>query len=224
MKRLFLLFFSALLCIAVSAHDFEVDGIYYYIISSSDLTVSVTYQGSNYDSYSNEYTGSVVIPEKVTYDSKEYSVTSIGYEAFRGCDGLTTVTIPNSVTSIISHAFDGCSGMTAVHITDLSAWCKIEFGDWSSNPTSYAHHLYLNGDEIINLVIPDDVTCIGNSAFSGCSGLTSVTIPNSVTFIGFQAFYGTGWYNDHSDGILYLDSWLIGYKGDKPTGTLEIKE
>ena len=68
------------------------------------------------------------------------------------------------------------------------------------------------------------VTSIGSSAFYGCSGLTSVTIGNSVTNIGERAFYGTGWYNDHSDGILYLDSWLIGYKGDKPTGTLEIKE
>ena len=105
MKRLFLLFFSALLCTAVSAHDFEVDGIYYRITSSSDLTVRVTYRGNYYDSYSNEYTGSVVIPEKVIYDSKEYSVTSIGVVAFYGCSGLTSVTIPNSVTSIGERAF-----------------------------------------------------------------------------------------------------------------------
>ena len=59
MKRLFLLFFSALLCTAVSAQKFEVDGIYYYITSTSDLTVGVTYRGSFYHSYSNEYTGSV---------------------------------------------------------------------------------------------------------------------------------------------------------------------
>ena len=89
MKRLFLLFFSALLCTAVYAHDFEVDGIYYNITSSSDLTVSVTYRGSSYNEYSDEYSGSVVIPEKVTYDSKEYSVTSIRQSAFRGCSGLT---------------------------------------------------------------------------------------------------------------------------------------
>ncbi|MBP3573805.1 MAG: leucine-rich repeat domain-containing protein [Prevotella sp.] len=116
MKRLFLLFFSALFCTAVSAHDFEVDGIYYNITSSSKLTVEVTYQGSYYDSYSDEYTGSVVIPEKVTYDSKEYSVTSIGDWAFGSCFGLTSVTIPNSVTSIGNSAFSYCYGLTSVTI------------------------------------------------------------------------------------------------------------
>ena len=103
MKRLFLLFFSALLCTAVSAHSFEVDGIYYWIKSSSDLTVSLTY-----DSYSDENSSSVVIPEKVTYNGKEYSVTSIGERAFYECSGLTSVTIPNSVTSIGDYAFFNC--------------------------------------------------------------------------------------------------------------------
>ena len=78
-----------------------------------------------------------------------------------------------------------CSGLTSVHITDLAAWCKITFGD---NPLSYAHHLYLNGEEIKDLVIPNSVTTIGDHVFEGCSGLTSVTIPNSVARIGNFAF------------------------------------
>ena len=98
-----------LLCaLTTSAHDFEVDGIYCKITSSSDLTVGVTYRGSSYNEYSDEYSGSVVIPEKVTYDSKEYSVTSIEYAAFRDCSGLTSVTISNSVTSIGDETFSGC--------------------------------------------------------------------------------------------------------------------
>jgi len=115
------------------------------------------------------------------------SVTSIGDFAFTYCIGLTSVTIGNSVTSIGNYAFEGCRGLTSVHISNLAAWCNL---DLHSNPLSYAHHLYIDGNEITNLVIPNSVTSIGNGAFEGCSSLTSVTIPNSVTSIGGAAFYG----------------------------------
>ena len=132
------------------------------------------------------------------------SVTSIGSCAFYNCSGLTSVTIPNSVTSIGSSAFDGCSGLTSVNISDLAAWCNIGF-EYGSNPLSYAHHLYINGNEITNLVIPSDVTSISSYAFSGCSGLTSVTIPNSVESIGYNAFSGCS--NMTSVNISDLAAW-----------------
>ena len=118
------------------------------------------------------------------------NVTNIGERAFYYCLGLTSVTIPNSVTSIGYRAFEGCSGLTSVHISDIVAWCNIDFLDNNSNPLHYAEHLYLNGDEVKDLVIPNSVTSIGERAFLGYKGLTSVTIPNSVTSIGSQAFYG----------------------------------
>ena len=77
-----------------------------------------------------------------------------------------------------------------MNISDLAAWCNIKFSGSDSNPLYFAHHLYINGNEITNLVIPNSVTSIGGSAFYECSGLTSVTIPNSVTSIGNRAFYG----------------------------------
>ena len=112
-------------------------------------------------------------------------VTSIGYEAFGGLSDLTSVSIPSSLTSIGYRAFEGCSGLTSVHISDIAAWCNIEFGD---QPLCYAGHLFLNGEEVKDLVIPNSVKSIGDNAFCNCSGLTSVTIPNSVTSIGFDAF------------------------------------
>ena len=115
-------------------------------------------------------------------------VTSIGSKAFKLNQALSSITIPSSVTSIEGDAFDYCSKLKSVHISDLAAWCNISFGNYKSNPLYYGPRLYLNDQEITDLVIPEGVTSIGNYAFSGCSGLTSVDIPNSVTSIGHSAF------------------------------------
>ncbi len=116
------------------------------------------------------------------------SVTSFGDFAFYNCPSLTSITIPNSLTSIGGGAFQDCTGLASVHISDLAAWCNISFGNYLANPLSHAHHLYVNDNEITDLVIPNSVTSIKNNAFNGCTGLTSVTIPNSVTSIGDRAF------------------------------------
>ncbi len=124
------------------------------------------------------------------------NVTSIGGAAFYGCSGLTSLTIPSNVTSIGNGAFYNCSGLTSVNISDLAAWCKIGFTSPSDNPLYYAHHLFLNGEEIKDLAIPSNVEEIKNNAFSGCTGLTSLNIPSSVISIGGfgynggNAFYG----------------------------------
>ena len=117
------------------------------------------------------------------------SVTSIGYCAFQSCTRLTSITIPNSVTSIGSNAFSYCYGLKEVHISDLSAWCNIAFENTDANPLYYARNLYLNGELVTDLVIPNSVTSIGSSAFYWFSGLTSIVIGNSVTSIGSSAFY-----------------------------------
>ena len=123
----------------------------------------------------------------ITFDD---AVTRIGSYAFSECSGLTSVTIPDSVTTIGSYAFENCSGLTSVYITDLSAWCKIDFGDYDANPLYYAENLYLNNELVTNLVIPNEITKIKPSVFYGYRSLTSVTIPDSVTEIGSSAFDG----------------------------------
>ncbi len=100
------------------------------------------------------------------------------------------MTIGNSVTGIGSNAFQNCSGLTKAEFASIVSLCEMEFKNNSANPLNYAKHLYIDGQEITALVIPNNVTSIGNYAFYNCSSFTSVVIPNSVTSLGSYAFYG----------------------------------
>jgi len=206
MKHYYLSIFLAILMsmayTMASAHDIAVansDGkTIYYVKNSNGSSVSVTYRGTSYSSYSNEYTGDVVIPETVTYSGQTYNVTSIGSSAFKGCSGLTSVTIPNNVTSIGFSAFNSCSGLPSViignSVTNIgssafescSGLTSVTIPNSVKSIDPYAFR-YCRG--LTSLTIPNSVTNIGEQAFQGCSGLTSVTIPNSVTSIGALAFY-----------------------------------
>ncbi len=116
------------------------------------------------------------------------SVTTIGSSAFYYCSGLTEVSIPESVTTIGGSAFILCSGLTKAEFASIESLCNIDFANNNANPLAYAHNLYINGEEITKLAIPESVSAIGQYAFYWCRGLTSVTIPNSVTSIGYSAF------------------------------------
>ena len=141
MKKLFLsTLLLALPLLASADYDIAVknaDGVTIFYNYYGTTELEVTRCG--------KYSGVVNIPEEVTYMSRTRKVTRIGSYAFENCTGLTSVTIPNSVTIIDAGTFYGCSGLTSVHITDIAAWCKISFG---SNPLEYAHHLFINGEEI----------------------------------------------------------------------------
>ena len=146
---------------------------------------------------------SVTIPNSVTsivnyafcYCSSLTSVTigsgviSIGNNAFYGCTALTSVTIPNSVTSIGGMAFLGCSGLTSITVDAGNSSYSSSTDGVLFNKTATSLVAYPGGKQGA-YVIPNSITSIGNYAFQGCTGLTSVTIPNSVNSIGSQAFYG----------------------------------
>ena len=216
-QKLFTFFLALVASVsAIYASDTEVDGIW-YDFDDSDLTAAVTYRGSSYYSYTNEYSGSVVIPSSVTYNGTTYNVTSIGSYAFYDCSSLTSVTIGESVTSIGNNAFDYCSSLSSITIPNsVTSIGDYAFRGCSSltspvynahcfayMPTSYssaytipegieqiAGGAFSDCSSLTSVTIGESVTSIGNYAFSGCSSLTSITIPESVTSIGNSAFSG----------------------------------
>ena len=178
MERKIVFILIALFTLSVSAEVVEIDGISYNLISKGNIA-EVT--GCHH------YSGDAVIPETVTYNDVTYSVTTIRKNAFTGCS-LNSIEIPSSITKICQEAFYNGKA-TSVKIKDLAAWCNINFESYfKTNPLSTASHLFLNDEEIHDLVIPEGVKAINGHAFYYFSGLTSVKIPSSVTSIGTECF------------------------------------
>lgn len=180
--------------VPASAYDFEVDGIYFNIVSAGDRTCEVT-------SGDTKYSGSVVIPESVMYKNQEVKIVRIGKSAFSRCESLTNITIsntikgigekafyyctnlgdviiPNSVTNIGDSAFEACENIKSVRLPENI--CYIYRG------------IFKNCKRLTDVFIPNSVIEIRDEAFRGCEKLAHIFIPNSIKSIGSSSFSYTG--------------------------------
>ncbi|MDE5793202.1 MAG: leucine-rich repeat domain-containing protein [Muribaculaceae bacterium] len=189
MKKILLTLFLLIMSLQLFAAKLEgiKIGDLKYDLDTKALTAEVTYGSVNY-SNSNYVKGDVVIPSNVICYDETYDVIGIGQGAFSGCDKLESLTLPSSITYIKGSAFSGCSSLNKIEISDLKAWCNIDYDRATSNPLYYAKYLYLNGKEISDLILPNSIEEIKPMTFAYCKNLKSVTISDSVVTIGSEVF------------------------------------
>jgi len=170
------------------------DGVEYKVLTETGNTGTV--QITDYDNNKAQLT----IPEIITYDSKQYTVTEIGSLAFYNNDTLTNIKLPNSITTIGDSAFGSCTSLTSIIIPDLVK--AIPYNCFSGSTSLIYVELpdslecirqsSFNDCSFKSLVIPDSVTTIEYNAFGGCSLLEKIVIPDAVVDIGYEAFGGCG--------------------------------
>lgn len=175
MKKLILNLCALLACCGATASDTWVvnnDGdTIWYDFNDYALTASVTFKGKTYNSYKNEYSDTIIIPENVEYNGSTYKVTSIGASAFYRC----------FKSEAANEELIGSIAITEEIDTDEIIVSERNFSDRKSAKARKANGLK-------SVSIPNSVTTIGNSAFYECKNLKSVSMPDSVTQIGSNAF------------------------------------
>lgn len=213
-KRLFKLFLMIVPFITAQssyAYDFEVDGLYYTIESTTENTVSLTYKESvkvngyyaGYNDYDKE---ELIIPSTVEYSGRTLSVIGINIQAFEYNTNIKKLVIPNTILWIHQECFYGCTSLESVEFVDgdepLNLQLKGRTAYFDNCPitkmhlgrevilpqSQYAASPFVNLTSLINLSFSENVKTLCSGMFSGCTALEQVTLPNSCTSIGAGAF------------------------------------
>ena len=204
MKNLFtklLLIAALLLPTTANAYDFMVDGLCYNIINNN--SVEVTYQKSSSPSYTS-LSGTLIIPENVTYRGNTYTVIGIKPYAFRNCDELTSVTIPYTISPyrLDIDTFVSCDRLEEVTINNHDI-VSLGFSTQGS-------FCLIFGSQVKKYILGNEVRAIGDNSFQFCSKLTSIVIPNSVVSIGKFAFSGCSGLKDFYSHIEHPENVELG--------------
>ena len=193
-KRIVFLSLLAALCclftVSAAAADAPTSGtcgenLTWTLDPAGTLTISGTGEMEEFDYFGAPWSRNRDSIKTVVIES---GVTTIGNSAFCFCESLTSITVPESVTSIGADAFSNCNSLTDVSITDMDAWCRIDFGNYSATPMYCAQNIRLNGSKIASVTVPEGVTEL-NYTFYGFKDLIRVTLPQSLTGIGEKTFY-----------------------------------
>ncbi len=175
MKHLLSFFILLLTVLKVSAYDVEVDGMY-YDLNGETQTATLTYE--QIFSSTENYSGDIVVPERIVVDGVEYIVTAVANQTFESCDQLTSIVFPSTITTLGTFIFNNCKALTS---------CTLPEGI-TEIPTA----TFINCTSLSNIVIPTSITEISASAFYGCKAITDINLPVGIRIISDNAFNGCG--------------------------------
>ena len=224
-------FFISLACVLFSipalSEVFTEGVLKYYLSSEWDGFVTVCGVSENFRG------GGITIPAKV----RNYNVTGIRSDAFRGCTSLTSIVIPKTVTTVGGGAFSGCTNLTSLRVenghpvydsrNDCNAiiWtekntlvCGYEKTTIPNTVTSIGEEAFYGCTDSFSIVIPNSVTSIGKGVFQNCTGLISIELSNSITYIYEDTFSGCT-----SLGSIKFPSSIIGFYDDAFYGCSGLK-
>ena len=217
-KILLVAVIAALSSNVVYAYDFEVDGIYYNILSEENKTCGVTANPATSYEVSG-YKGAINIPEHVAYDNEVYTVTYIYKDAFRRCNKATSISLPNTIDSIATYAFYGtgisdmtipksvkkigyqclgsCNNLQMVYYNAISCETSSLFDDGPKAVTigtdviTLPTYLFSGCDSLRTVAFsePSSLKSVSERAFSKCDNLKYVELPNTLERIDDYAFY-----------------------------------
>lgn len=221
-KKILLIISSVMILIGVlhfdtfiiSATTSYTQDFYTYTISNNEITITAC----------NSNNTNIIIPEKIN----GYNVTNLADYAFANCTSTKKITMPDSIINIGSYAFDNCSNLESiifsknikhvgynafqqcenlknVYISDLTSWCEIDFASQHSNPALYANNLFINGELVREISIPECITDIKKYTFDHWQRLEKVYLHENIKSMEYSAFnYCTSIQEVH---ISDLDAW-----------------
>lgn len=159
----------------LSQSKYICDGIEYTLYVQDAIEYTLNDDGTAIVSkHTDKLPSNVIIPSKITYLNKEYTVTSIGEFAFFGCENIVSVTIPESITTIEYNAFDDCSNLFSITIPN--------------NVSKIGNNAFEDCASLTTVTLNEGLLEIGSYAFANCKNLLFLSIPNSVMRIGISAF------------------------------------
>jgi hypothetical protein len=206
MKSFILLLLIILIPFKILAYDFEVDGIYYKITSTTSLKVAITCKSTSFGGYS----GDVTIPSIISYNGNNYTITSVDDYAFYNCTELNSISLPNTIDTIGTSAFYYCSSLTSLSLPTSVLLIKSPTFTYCTNLNSISidnsnlnytciDGILFNKDKTNLIFFPPNKTDttysftstinkISTNAFTKCNNLKRITIPSTVLSIGLSVF------------------------------------